>query len=400
MCYTRISGTRNGRKAIAYALGNGCGHNGHKNRNLMIGTVGLLPEEFGSYIEQMEMTWAQKLSRNNLNEIRRVIVSFSKNELSKDKPEDIELAMQMCQEFVQDAYDGHDALICLSADGVGEKLHAHILVNNVSSRDFKGCTREQTHFSYVKSNWNRIQSKYVTIDLGKGPKEKISQNERRMRDENRRYAEEGLEGPNYIWKDDLRNRIRIAMNTASSKEEFIDTLEKNGVVAKTRKEGKPGTYFAFELIDIPQRYECIRGSFKARSYSLGTDYDYDTIMDKISENRAKNPLKEVTNKPVSVNYEKVYAPLPSVSTRKTNTDDGNNNSSTSTSSSQSSGGGSSVTVTREENKTPTTDATVEKTTTKPRTAFERMKAERDRLDKEELERRFDRQLEYGFGKEF
>ena len=123
-------------------------------------------------------------------------------------------------------------------------------------------------------------------------------------------------------------------------------------------------------------------------------------MDKISENRAKNPLKEVTNKPVSVNYEKVYAPLPSVSTRKTNTDDGNNNSSTSTSSSQSSGGGSSVTVTREENKTPTTDATVEKTTTKPRTAFERMKAERDRLDKEELERRFDRQLEYGFGKEF
>ena len=224
-------------------LGNGCGHNGHKNRNLMIGTVGLLPEEFGSYIEQMEMTWAQKLSRNNLNEIRRVIVSFSKNELSKDKPEDIELAMQMCQEFVQDAYDGHDALICLSADGVGEKLHAHILVNNVSSRDFKGCTREQTHFSYVKSNWNRIQSKYVTIDLGKGPKEKISQNERRMRDENRRYAEEGLEGPNYIWKDDLRNRIRIAMNTASSKEEFIDTLEKNGVVAKTRKEGKPGTYY-------------------------------------------------------------------------------------------------------------------------------------------------------------
>lgn len=411
MCYTRISGTRNGKKAIAYALGNnGRGHNGHRYRNLMIGTVGLLPEDVlgSSYLEQMEAIWAQKLSNNNLNQIRRIIVSFSPNELSKDNPEDIELAMQMCQEFCEESYDGHDALICLSADGKGSsnspgsKLHAHILINNISSRDFRGCSREQTHFSYVMKEWNKVQSRYIAIDLGKGPKDKISQNERHMREENEKAIAMGLPAPHFIWKDVLKAKIKTAMDTATSKENFFENLLKCGVTAKLRKEGKPGEYISYQLIDLPPHYEEIRGYAKARSYTLGTDYDIEMLMKKIEENRLKNPVAERHNEVDISTLEYINTPISSAkkATDDTNSDAQENNSSSASSAPL------TVTATSNTSVEVNTENIVEKdirTETKkhkPMTAYERLKYEKEKMDRAEKERQLDRQLEYGYGKEF
>ena len=397
MCYTRISGTRNGKKAIAYALGNGHGHNGYQYRNLMVGTVGLLPEEFGvSYLDQMEAIWAQKLSKNNLNQIRRVIVSFSPNELSKDKEADIQLAMQMCQEFVRESYEGHDAIICLSADGKGSsnspesKLHAHILINNVSSQDFKGCTRDQGHFSYVMREWNKVQRKYITIDLGKGAKDKISEKERHMREENEKASSEGLDAPHYIWKDDLKRRIQIAMNTATSKESFIEKLSDVGVIGKYRREGKPNEYIAYELVDIPVQYEVIRGSFKARSYTLGTDYDMEMLLKKIetnNKNKEKCSIQDNINMPDTTYVQE--------SVNRSNSTTRNNNSDTNNSSSTSSAGGYGKTKSKGvecELKNP-----LEKK--KPNTAYERLLLERAKMDKAYRERRM-QQHDYEYGEDF
>ena len=58
MAYTRISHTRNGRAAIQYARGNGKGHNGNENRNVLIGCVGMLPDEVEAFENQMAASWA------------------------------------------------------------------------------------------------------------------------------------------------------------------------------------------------------------------------------------------------------------------------------------------------------------------------------------------------------
>ena len=76
MAYTRISHTRNGRAAIQYARGNGRGHNGHAKRNLLIGGVGMLPDEVMPFEEQMAQDWARS-SGNNKNQVMRIVSSYS-----------------------------------------------------------------------------------------------------------------------------------------------------------------------------------------------------------------------------------------------------------------------------------------------------------------------------------
>lgn len=43
MAYTRVTRTANGRGALMYAAGHAKGHNGHEQRNAMVGYVNLLP---------------------------------------------------------------------------------------------------------------------------------------------------------------------------------------------------------------------------------------------------------------------------------------------------------------------------------------------------------------------
>ncbi|MCI8552525.1 MAG: hypothetical protein HFF56_05965 [Lawsonibacter sp.] len=74
------------------------------------------------------------------------------------------------------------------------KLHTHILSCNVDSVEYKGRTDEQTRFDYVKPNINRVAGRHLTLDKGKKAKEKLTQNERRIRQENEEAAEIGSNG--------------------------------------------------------------------------------------------------------------------------------------------------------------------------------------------------------------
>lgn len=132
MAYTRISHTRNGRAAIQYARGNGRGHNGHAKRNLLIGGVGMLPDEVIPFEEQMAQDWA-RASGKNKNQVRRIVASYSEKELDPHGEDSAYLALEIAQEFVEEAYPNRKAAIFVQNDGKGEKLHVHILVSNVDS---------------------------------------------------------------------------------------------------------------------------------------------------------------------------------------------------------------------------------------------------------------------------
>ena len=144
MAYTRISHTRNGRAAIQYARGNGRGHNGHAKRNLLIGGVGMLPDEVMPFEEQMAQDWA-RASGKNKNQVRRIVASYSEKELDPHGEDSAYLALEIAQEFVEEAYPNRKAAIFVQNDGKGEKLHVHILVSNVDSIEHKGCTDEQAY---------------------------------------------------------------------------------------------------------------------------------------------------------------------------------------------------------------------------------------------------------------
>ena len=52
-------------------------------------------------------------------------------------------------------------------DGRSGLLHNHILINDVSMTDSRGCDKQQYHFAAVKEWTNDAAAKYLTLDFGK-----------------------------------------------------------------------------------------------------------------------------------------------------------------------------------------------------------------------------------------
>lgn len=288
MAYTRISHTRNGRAAIQYARGNGRGHNGHAKRNLLIGGVGMLPDEVMPFEEQMAQDWA-RASGKNKNQVRRIVASYSEKELDPHGEDSAYLALEIAQEFVEEAYPNRKAAIFVQNDGKGEKLHVHILVSNVDSIEHKGCTDEQTNFRYVENHFDRVAGRHITLDNGKKAKDKFTQAERALEEENEEAAENGGAAV-YIWKDDLRERIRIAMENATSEDDFLEALEDEGVKARYGTSRQHDKYISYELVDVPNHMEGADRKYKARSYTLGDAYGVKALREKLDE-KAKERLR-------------------------------------------------------------------------------------------------------------
>lgn len=308
MPYTRITPSRNGREAIQYALGNeeNKGHNGNEVRNLAVGTVGMLPEEVMPYADQMQVYWNKASSRNK-NQVRRIITSFSKEELDPADPKSAEIALAMLQEHARTYYPGRQVLICIQADGVGGCLHGHEIVNNVSMIDGKGCTDEQTKFHYVAKTIDEVAKKYIDLSMDYKekfdeatkkaiiPKDRVTQNERRQRDENREAVANGKEAPNYIWKDDLKDRVLQAMEEATSKEDFLKRLTAHGVEGEYRTSKKQGDYIIYELIDTTGFGDGkVLSNLKSKSYKLGSNYGLEALEQQIQ----KAPKEKLETSPV------------------------------------------------------------------------------------------------------
>lgn len=307
MAYTRISHTRNGRAAIQYARGNGRGHNQNKSRNVLIGGLGLVPDDVTPFENQMAEDWEQASGKNK-NQVRRIIISFSEKELDPHGEDSAYLALEMAQEFVEEAYPNRKAAIFVQNDGKGGKLHVHILVSNVDSIEHKGCTDEQTRFEYVKQNFNRVASRHITLDNGKKAKDKFSQTERALREESEEAVENGGAAV-YIWKDDLRERIRIAMDNATSEDDFLEALEDEGVTARYGTSKRYGKYISYELVDVPAHMEGAERKCKARSYTLGDSYGVESLRDKLRE-KAEEQLRSAEQRNNAAESKAVLPDIP------------------------------------------------------------------------------------------
>lgn len=329
MPYARITGTRNGAAAIRYALGgegeNEKGHNDNEFRNEYIMPVNMLPGEAEPYDRQMDRHWRMASARNKV-QVRRIIISFSRNELDPDNPESIMRAAQICGEFTKENYPGRQALVCIQTDGKSGLVHGHILVNNVSFdagtvkdalvRDHKndegkwvyatrdvnvpagrGCLDCQTNHNFVEQRARAIAERYIDIDPGKENRERLTQAERA-----KRAAGE------YVYKDDLRNRIRAARDEATSYDNFLELLPAHGI--KLNRQGsskKHGDYLTYEQTDLaifdPASTEYDPDakkpkSFQCRSYGLGDEFCPDAIKQHIHA-RFPQQIHEAEQQPVT-----------------------------------------------------------------------------------------------------
>lgn len=220
---------------------------------------------------------------NKINTIEAysIVKSWDSDELNADNPEDIELAMRACEELVKAYGDDRQALIVLQNDGTGGKLHAHILIANVSL-DGKCFSGQQTGWRFLKRTADSIQEELQILNKNKERKavaEKTSMVEVKMR-----------ERGEYVWLDDLRSRVDSAINDkVTSIEQLELELQKYDVKVNKRdsKQSECGYNLAYTFTDFKGTQR------KARQKRLGDKYTSDALEEVFRGNRERQRELEI-----------------------------------------------------------------------------------------------------------
>lgn len=330
MPYTMITSTPFGAAAIEYALGgsDNKGHNGNETRNVIITGVNLDCSDPTTVTSQMQPFWDMASWRNR-NRIQRITISFSKNELDPDDPNSYVKAAMIAEEYAIRNFPDRQTLICIQNDGVGGCVHAHVFVSNVSMYSHKGFTDEQTKWANVVRTVDAVAEEFIELDQSYDDvfdeyghrkvvaKDKVNRTVRVKRQQNEAAIANGeTENLNYIWTDDLKDRIKLAMSEVEFEEElltdfealtvaFAERLTAHGVEITRAGFSKKynQNYFSYKLLDTSSfdTKDLVDGNgvvkdFVIRSYNLGTDFMPNALIELLKEkqNEAFDELDDAT----------------------------------------------------------------------------------------------------------
>lgn len=273
----QVARTKYGAAAIAYALGHGKGHNGKEKRNEYISTINMMSGR--DYAIEMGRYW-MRASEQHDNQLIKVIQSFSKNELDPENPEHVLLANQIGYQFAKKYYPNHQAIVFTQTDGKGGCVHNHIFISDVNIYTLKALEHHQYYLPNVRDWSNAVASQYFDLDFGKGAtKDRVTQTERAKREKGE-----------YVYKDDIKERVRMSAEAAVDMADFENKLRENGLDFKKKNSEKYGEHYTFELVDmsnVPAGAKLPNRALKARSYKMGAEYSPEAIKNFIE---TKHPV--------------------------------------------------------------------------------------------------------------
>jgi hypothetical protein len=228
-----------------------------------------------------------------------VMVSFDKSELSSENPDDIDkacrISMNVCRKMVMDneynrlenvsdeakrlemawaEADKYKIVSVAQDDGKGGNLHVHSYILNINPETGRSLDGTSRRHNFVKNALSEEMARenVQEFDFSKKVKDKAT-----------KWEKERREKGQYVWRDDLKNRIKDALNSPESvsDETFILELGKRGV--DTRKRGK-GYSFGFHDEDGKKR--------SARGGKLGSDFELTSIQAMFAMNAQKQRERE------------------------------------------------------------------------------------------------------------
>lgn len=205
----------------------GPAHNGNEERNMSVyGLAGVAVfDDPDDMYEMMKIEREIHPNKRRKHEAYTVMISFSKDEIDPNKPEDVERAKTIVNESISGAYPNRSAVVAIQSDGLGGNLHAHVLLNNVDS-DGRA----------VNKGWKHMKG-YVDEATLKSGLEPLNM-----------AKSDGA----YDWREDLESKI----NGVSS----IDELEGLGVSVSGRWRKKDGTtQLTFKFEDEEGKTRKMRG---------------------------------------------------------------------------------------------------------------------------------------------
>lgn len=227
-----------------------------------------------------------------------VMVSFDKSELTSDKQEDIDkackISMNVCRKMVMDneynrlehvsdeekrremawaEADKYKIVSVAQDDGKGGNLHVHSYIMNINPENGRSLDGTSRRHSFVKQALSEEMARenVQEFDFSK------------VKDKATKWEKQRREKGQYVWRDDLRERINSALNSPEtvSDETFTLELGKRGV--DSRKRGK-GYSFGFQDEDGKKR--------SARGGKLGSDFELTSIQAMFAMNLQKQRERE------------------------------------------------------------------------------------------------------------
>lgn len=283
MAYSSVKRVVCGYSALHYVIYEH-GHNGHEKRNAVLTAINMCRKV--PYEIQMNRYWRRARSNHKI-QIIAIVQSFSKKEFDPKNKGDILKANQVGQQLVNEHFNGRQALVCTQIDGKKGYVHNHILINDVSMIDLKGCTKQQYYYKNIEIWTDEITQEYTILDLGeKNAEEKVTRTERAKREKGE-----------YVYRDDIRERVLAAMKNSASEEDYFRRLSKNGIGVKKKNSPKYGEHYVYELLDFSKVPEGTKlpkhGNRSARSYRLGTLYGPEALQVEIERfNRIMKKIEE------------------------------------------------------------------------------------------------------------
>lgn len=276
MAYTRITNTRDGIGAIVYARGKDYSDrkrlNSENTRVLAESAVNSTPD---GITRDMKHVWkAYDKYDGETVQAYRIIQSFG-DEFNPENMDDVNNANAIGQELAETLYPDKQSLIVTQADGVGGKLHNHIIVNSVGFIDGKSLRGTRKEYSTIARESDAILERkgYSVIDTDKT---------RVMRTE---YEDILTDQGKYVWKDDIRGRVNelLSDDSVTNRNTFIQRMKDDYDVEVTLKSSRKNVSYKFTDNDGKKR--------RVRDIRLGTDFGKESIDGGLNDNFVQQELK-------------------------------------------------------------------------------------------------------------
>ncbi|HFU4376112.1 TPA: relaxase/mobilization nuclease domain-containing protein [Streptococcus suis] len=287
MVYSTISASRNVSGFMKYVRDEKA-HTEGKDRVLGYETQNVMLHN----AEKSMLTSLYRHGKSNNVHGTAVMVSFHNSELSSERDGDVEKALRIskntCLAMIKDNeferlshvadVDQRNELAEIEArkykivsvaqdDGAGGNLHVHNYILNINPETGRSLNGRSRYHSFVK--------KTLSDEM---MREGVREYDVKSKEVSTKWEKQRREKGEYVWKDDLRERIKNVLKHPQTLSDDVFEMELVKVGVHAKKRGK-GYSFAFEDAHGTER--------KARGTKLGTDFEMIQIQNVLEMNRKR-----------------------------------------------------------------------------------------------------------------
>lgn len=266
--------------------------------NFRIATIGCGEEDFAIACMRANLRYGKNQKREDVKS-HHYIISFDPRD-GTDNGLTVDRAQQLGEEFCKTHFRGHQALVCTHPDGHNHSgnIHVHIVINSLRIEEVpllpymdrpadtrQGCKHRCTDeaMEYFKSEVMEMchREKLYQIDLLHGSANRVTEREywvqkkgqAELDERNEKITAAGLTPRTTKFETDkekLRQKLRAALDTSTTFEQFSTLLLRQGITVKESR-GRLAYLTPYRTKPITAR-------------KLGDDFDRAAVLARLEQN--------------------------------------------------------------------------------------------------------------------